>query len=158
MIPAPPSPSRPLPSREHRLTRRRAAAAVATLSLIGGTSAMLFSVPALAAPATPQHPATFTVQCQGEGTVTLIEATGAAGFTAESPVHGTNYVAVSGEGRIYMGTEPIAENLVHSFAKSFGTKNGLDHRVHCIRVNTDVYDGQTYTAFETYVLAKLPNG
>lgn len=122
-------------------------------------AAVAFSTPALAAPGLPRHPATFAVDCEGmEDPVKLVEATGAAGFTAASEVQGVNYVAVSAQWAIYRGTEPDPANLVDSSTKAWGAKAGITERLNCTRVNTVVHEGQTYTAFESFVLASVPTG
>ena len=109
---------------------------------------------ALAAPvSSPQHPATFTVVCEGE-TVVVLEATGAANFRATDTIHGAASVLVSADGAVYQGTQAVGDP-VFTFSQQTGVKAGLE-RVTCERVNTEVVDGVEYTAFETFVLALLP--
>jgi hypothetical protein len=126
-------------------------------ALIVGAGMLQFAPPALAAPGAPRHPATFTVECDGVGEVALLEATGAATFTADSPVYGNNAVILSARGDIYEGVAPDPAKLVYSFEKTWGTKAGISNRLHCSRINTDVVNGQTYTALESFVLGLLPD-
>lgn len=126
-------------------------------ALIVGAGMLQFAPPALAAPGAPRHPATFTVKCDGIGEVTVLEATGAAIFTADSPVQGNNAVILSARGEVYEGVVPAPEKLVYSFEKTWGTKAGISNRLHCSRINTDYVNGQPYTAFESFVLGLLPD-
>ncbi|MGB7980642.1 MAG: hypothetical protein WCF36_07590 [Candidatus Nanopelagicales bacterium] len=125
-------------------------------ALIVGAGMLQLAPPALAAPGAPQHPATFLVQCDGIGEVTLLEATGTATFTANSPRPGNNAVILSAQGGFYEGVVPDPATLIYSFEKTWGTKTGISNHIHCARVNTEYVNGHTYTAFESFVLGLLP--
>lgn len=122
-----------------------------TLALAAATAAAFASLasPASAAPAaSPQHPPTFEVLCNGDLVVSL-EGTGAAGFTVGSGIQGADSVVVSAEGTIYNITTGAP---LYSFQKTWGKRTGMS-TITCTRDNTE---GQ-YRAIETFVIALLPS-
>jgi hypothetical protein len=122
-----------------------------TLAVAAATAAAVaaLATPASAAPAaSPQHPPTFEVLCDGELVVTL-EATGAAGFTVGSGVQGADSVIVSAEGAIY---DTTSGEVVYSFQKTWGKRQGMS-TITCTRDDTA---GQ-YRVSETFVIALLPS-
>jgi hypothetical protein len=112
---------------------------------------------AQAAPSPDQHPYTFTVTCEQLGTVSVAEG-GASPIGFVQGDLSPRFVVVSAAGAVYQGAlaePPPDQDPVFTFARDWGARAGLQRDV-CTRTNTEVRDGMSFTAFETFVVALLP--